>query len=429
MNNALKLATLQANETSGRSAKVRHHCRASLTLGLGAGLALVSGLARGEGFRNSPPGAFDLGDAGGRIAGVADSSAVTANPANLVDVGHIEANLTPSIYYFSVKSSFANGQTSTTENPIKLLPNFFASMPLLDGKCALGFGLTVPYGIANEWHSDLGSAFKPLGGPAPAAYYTELKTINMSPAFAAKLTDHLQLGLALDVMWSHIRFNQFLAPTLEGEAAGAGFGYGAHAGLTWLVTDKQRLALTLHAPMTVNYYGDFKLNGALTATSAFGTEITYPTSVAVGYGVQVTDKVRLESDVEWLQFSKFNSLPLAIGPNPALPSLTYAEHWKDTFTAGFGADWKVTTNLTLRGGYQYYESPVPDNTFTPSIPDANQNVITMGISYTHKRSTLELGYGLDFYDTRHISNNQNPLLNGTYTFNIHLFSLAFRYAL
>ena len=39
-----------------------------------------------EGFRNSPPGAFSLGRAGGRIAQIDDSSAVQQNPANLIDL-------------------------------------------------------------------------------------------------------------------------------------------------------------------------------------------------------------------------------------------------------------------------------------------------------------------------------------------------------
>jgi long-chain fatty acid transport protein len=70
---------------------------------------------------------------------------------------------------------------------------------------------------------------------------------------------------------------------------------------------------------------------------------------------------------------------------------------------------------------------VPDSTFSPTIPDANQNVLTMGLGYQVKNISLEFAYGLDFYNDRNISSSVNSTAPGKYTFNVHLFSLAFRY--
>jgi len=71
---------------------------------------------------------------------------------------------------------------------------------------------------------------------------------------------------------------------------------------------------------------------------------------------------------------------------------------------------------------------VPDSTFSPTIPDANQNVFTIGLGWKGRHSSLEAAYGLDFYNERNISNDQNPAFNGKYTFNVHLISLAYNYA-
>src|SRR5580692_6111614 len=65
---------------------------------------------KGEGFRNPPPGTFDLGRAGGRIAQVDDSSAVQQNPANLTDLTNTELQVTPSIVYIGVDFKSAGGQ-------------------------------------------------------------------------------------------------------------------------------------------------------------------------------------------------------------------------------------------------------------------------------------------------------------------------------
>ena len=67
--------------------KVMHFCDASKYICLGSLLTAIvlfsATVAYSEGFRNPPPGTFNLGRAGGRIAQVDDSSAVQQNPANL----------------------------------------------------------------------------------------------------------------------------------------------------------------------------------------------------------------------------------------------------------------------------------------------------------------------------------------------------------
>ncbi len=105
-----------------------------------------------------------------------------------------------------------------------------------------------------------------------------------------------------------------------------------------------------------------------------------------------------------------------------------AENWRDTFTVGIGGDWKFADHWVARAGYQFYQSPVPDSTFSPTIPDSDQNVFTVGLGYKRGHHSLEAAYGLDFYNARNISTDQNPAFNGRYTFNVHLFSFSYRYS-
>jgi long-chain fatty acid transport protein len=130
-----------------------------------------------------------------------------------------------------------------------------------------------------------------------------------------------------------------------------------------------------------------------------------------------------------VQFSQFKNLGITAGNLPAVGNITQniAENWHDTFTAGFGGDWQFADHWVVRAGYQFFESPVPDSTFSPTIPDANQNVFTIGLGWKGKRNSLEFAYGLDFYDDRNITTPENPI-HGKYTFNVHLFSLAYTYS-
>ncbi len=421
MKNPPSRGSLRVIFSPWQSCQVSHSLIASLLVAL----SIFPG--RAEGFRNPPPGSFNLGRAGGRIAHIDDSSAVHQNPANLIDLQHPEVQLTPSIVFIKVDYDADLGGDVQTTDPWKLLPNFFATYPIKNDKLVAGLGLTVPYGLSHEWETP---GTSPILFTAP--YFTELKTINVNPTLALRVHPRVTVGAGLDVMWSEIRFRQFLTPffpTFLAEARGDGFGVGGNAGVTWQMTDRQRLALTYRSAMNVDYDGDFDLHdtpGIGDFTTSFETQVKFPNIVALGYGIQLTDTVRLEADVEWIQFSRFQELPIKVGANPAVPSMDIPEDWRDTFTIGIGGDWRFAPNWVLRGGYQFYQTPVPDKTFSPTIPDANQHVFTVGLGYRYKRHSAEIAYGADFYERRNIDSSYDPSFNGRYDITVHLFSMAYR---
>jgi long-subunit fatty acid transport protein len=71
---------------------------------------------------------------------------------------------------------------------------------------------------------------------------------------------------------------------------------------------------------------------------------------------------------------------------------------------------------------------VPDSTISTTIPDANQNVFTVGLGYQHGHHAFEGAYGFDIYADRTITDNVNPAFNGNYGITVHLFSLSYRYS-
>ena len=119
-------------------------------------------------------------------------------PANLVDVTNILAELDPSIIYINVDYQSPNGQTASTIHPLKLLPNFFMAAPIIDDKLTFGFGVTVPFGLGNQW-DDRSSAFARPGGilGTSTANFGKLTTFNFNPSLAYKICDSVQVGRVL----------------------------------------------------------------------------------------------------------------------------------------------------------------------------------------------------------------------------------------
>jgi long-subunit fatty acid transport protein len=106
----------------------------------------------GEGFRNPPPGAFSLARAGGRRAQIDTADAAYHNPANVVDIAGITAEVSPTFVYLKVEHENAiTGERAETSDPFKVLPNAFATFEVLPGKLSAGLAVTTPFGLSNEW--------------------------------------------------------------------------------------------------------------------------------------------------------------------------------------------------------------------------------------------------------------------------------------
>lgn len=401
---------------------------------MAAATVLLSVPLHGEGFRSPTIGAQGLGTSGGRIAFIDDASAAWHNPANLTLLSGWEASFEPTFVHHQAEFSGPSG-TAQTQDPWKFLPALFVGGPLND-RVSAGLSVTVPYGLAVKWDWDNAGILK-----YQAPHFVDLKTFNMNPNLAFKIGDRVRLGLGLDVMWSELQLRQSYSwanrfqtaglPDGDLRARGDGVGVSGNVALGVDLWEGHRVALTARLPMTVQYEGHFTASNIpvpAPSRTDFNSQIDFPTIIALGYGVRVTDSIRVEANVEWIQFSRFQSLQLGVDPATAgflgLPT-RYEQDWKDTFTFGVGGDWAFAEGWKLRMSYQYYQTPVPDRTFSPTIPDAAQNVVTVGLGYRVGVHRFDLAYSRVFYDSRTISAQDNPMFAGTYDISAHLVSLGY----
>ena len=392
-----------------------------------------------SGFRNPP-----VGGEGARPVFTDDATAIAHNPANLVSLKDPEA--LASLTILTSKSEFDSplGASASTEDPWKLLPNLFFAWPVKQDKLAAGVGITTPYGQSTVWPED-----SILRYTAP--YYAQLRVVDVSPCLAGKIGDTLSLGVGADLFWSDLKLKQIYSwynatgnpadPDGEADFSGEGEGYGGNVGVSWQVTKRQKMALTYRSAVKVEYDGDFDISHLplselplmmqlmVSPRSDFSTDIDFPAIAALGYGIQATDQLRVEADVEWVEFSRFDALPLDVGGNNLLlPSTSLREDWKDSWTFGLSADWQFSEALALRAAYTFIQSPIPDDTFSPTLPDADQHAISIGIGYQHGGHALDLTCAFSLFDKRDISGNDNPAYDGTYDINSTLASVSYRYS-
>lgn len=390
-----------------------------------------------SGFRNPPDGAAALGYSGCKLTLVQDASAIVHNPASLVQLKSPEVMASVTLVVPEAEFTSALGARDKTETDVQWLPSLFATWPVGAGPHAAGVALSVPYGQSTEW--DKNGLFR-----YTAPYLVKLMTLDVSPTLALKLNDRLSVGVAGDIVASDFKLRQVYSwsmvagvPVLpDGEIKfdADGMGLGAHAGINWQATDRASVALTYRSPFDVDYEGDFSITqiplGFFSPgpSSDFETTIKFPSVIAAGCGFRVTDTLRVGADIEWIEFSRYDRVTFDVGAHALLlGQTTVQQNWKDAWTVGVGADWKLSDWWTARAGYTFIESPIPDSTLAPTLPDADRSVASVGLGYNAGCHHLDVGYAYSFFDERHITQNQNPNYLGSYELETHLLGISYRY--
>jgi len=369
-----------------------------------------------DGFRNPPEGAQAIGAFGAYRAFINDANAAIHNPANLVDLEGPMVQLSGTLGYG--RSEFkSDAGTEKTGNPWFMLPGFSAAVPLADGRWALGFALNVPFGRSVEWDTSGSFGTTPL-----TSYSAEMMVLDANPTVAFKICDALSVAAGLNVYYSEVNQKTFWgSPFGTSKLTGEGDALGWNAAATWKITDRQRLAFTYRSPFTIDYKGD---NETALTKSKGKASIDFPYIAALAYGIEFTDALRAEIDIERIGFGTYERLVIE---DSLFPTTVVPQNWKDTWTFAIGGEWDFATNWTARTGFMYLPSPVPDVTYSPLGESEDQGVISFGLGYENEHYTIDLGYAYGLFDGRRISGNQVSAYNGSYDYNVHLLSLSYGY--
>lgn len=411
------------------------------------GLCLPLHWAAANGFRNPPEGGRALALPNGRTALIDDATAVTHNPANLLDMagpGYVEG-LTVVHSERDYKGVSGSG---TTDEPWGFIPWFFIATPVdleLGGEkkeAAVGIGISSPFGQATEW-SETG----PFAFTAP--FLGEILTVAISPTVAMRVHPKVQVGVGVNAMYSRLKIKQRFPwsvatgdPTdIPGTARfeGDGTSAGVFGGISFDVAPNHRISAVAKSEIKVDYEGDFDINNipgdlgfplnlAIKPRTDFASEITFPASYIIAYGWQASEKLHLGADLEWVQFSSYDVLPLDIQSNNVLlPVRDVPQDWDDTITVGLGAEYDLNRNVVLRGGYGWLESPIPEETLAPTLPDPSRHILTVGIGYEKGRHGFDLAYLFSIYDDLDVTSNVNPAYLGEYDSETHVVSVSHRF--
>ncbi len=242
---------------------------------------------------------------------------------------------------------------------------------------------------------------------------------NINPTLARQLTDNLSVGVGLDyyksraILRSEVNYGGGALGEFDLDADGDGWGY--NLGLQWQYSEDLSLGITCRSEVTIDYEGDVQRDdvpawvpGAPNASNDAETTIRFPWSIAVGACWQATPKLRLEAALEWMDWSRWDERTVDTR-DPALGTYTVPLDWDDSWILMLGGEYVLNDRWTMRAGYSFNETPVPDRTADTTLPNGDVHVLALGLGWEASEAmTLDLGFNLAYGEKRTLDNSGAP---------------------
>jgi long-chain fatty acid transport protein len=431
-------------------------------------IILLTGVeAHGEAFRILDQGAAASGQGTAFAAQADDPSALFYNPAGMAQLEGLQVYAGTLLvgghydYTSPTGSTFRGNLDGTIAYPPPI--NFYLTgnlnqfnlRPLRN--LTLGIGVTSPFGLIINYPREV--PFSALDTRAT------LPLLDIKPTAAYRVNEYLSIGGGLDI-YTFANFAgegaveaQAINPALgnvELRVKDTALGWNIGALVTpWRTDGRPRLnlAFVYRSQTTLNLKGQFLANGALFADAA--TDLHLPQIFTWGAALWPVRndhrEWKFEVDVDYADWSSFSNLDVRLSNGL---TLSEPRDWKGVFVIRVGTEYKWLRpallpqwEIAVRLGYIRSETPVPERTFEPAVPDADYNSFSVGMGFLCsgqgrffgwipctsnvglKAIGLDLAYKNQLYESRTITNNNRPVVNGTWDTALHagVFNVRFKF--
>ncbi len=403
----------------------------TLCVGVLAGfLVSTQVLAAGAGaYKVEMLDAASLAVGGAVVAQIDTPASVYYNPAGMTQIKSSQISMSMALIQPKENAVTATGTKTKMQQDSFLIPSAFFVTPV-NQKFSVGLGATSSWGLSTTWAQDSFTRY--------VATNTSLKNEDYILAGAYQVTEQFSLGLGVTIDNSTIIKEKKINNTLFGDTGDANFklaGDNVAAGFQvsgmYKLNQRHQFGLQYVSDIRRKYHGKVHLDNLGPATqalygfasSSYETDVvsksTLPQSVDLGYCFLPTDKLKLSVDVMWMDWSSTKEEELAYpsetdstGGTLTTGKLGFLNignpanrDWHSALSLGLGAEYDVSDRLRVRGGYYFHQSPVPQDTWQPNMPDANSHSVSTGFGYDITKAwVLDFTYSAMFYDTRSIKN-------------------------
>lgn len=413
-------------------------------------VALCPAPARASGFAIFEQGANGMGFAGAFTA-QSDPSSIFHNPAGIAFLKgrhlYFGGTLIHPSSDFTGADPFPGAGVTETGDAGSIVPPAFDYTHQFSENLVLGFGVHLPYGLRTRW-AERETTFTGRFISKDA----ELRSFSLNPTIAYKIEDRLAIGVGIDFRLSKVKLernaaaiNPFTFRAVDAAAvrleSGYNKGWGFDVGVLAKPTHNLSLGASYRHKIKTDFTGDatFTLlptgNGQLDAAIAgrlpsgsvpVTTAIEFPSIFAIGVAYD-WDTWTIAADVDFQQWSSFDTLPLTFEGRPDLSSVV-EELYQNSRIYRFGVEKRLSERFALRGGYYFDETPSPVESVSPLLPDADRHGLAAGFTWRSGRFKVDVANWYLIFKERSTEGLQRDNYNGTWKNRAELFAVSFGYS-
>lgn len=223
----------------------------------------------------------------------------------------------------------------------------------------------------------------------------------MAPTLAWNASDRLSLGIAVNIDYQQVSFEQRIRDDVTGarfnfdlgRSANA-FGWGLSVGLLYDLGDRVTIGASYKSKQRFSELeynlraGDIDttlVGGMAFPGGTYVLDLDFPQQAAVGVAWSAGEQWILSADLKWIEWSDTMGALQVDGPDGY--DFVMDPGWDDQLVYAVGVEFQVNERFALRGGFNYAESPIDEQT-------AASNLILPGIVEEHYT------FGMDYRFTR-----------------------------
>lgn len=347
--------------------------------------------------------------AGNALTGVTDADGASAfwNPAALAPSKGTAVDLTTNLTYIRLNYDNPDTVGSSNANIPKPQPTLGAYTDTLGERWRLGFTMGIPYTDGAKWSR--GGA----EGQTTRYYTADAKIVHalLTPAVSYKVNRRLAFGFGLNIDYASIsaEFDKDFATKLNASAGGSadspfpagnpqlaapvnfsmsGVGVGAIGGVFAKPSDRLKLGLSVHSPISTKASGQLEADypasmvqfvedaapGAELPEVAGNADLTLevPLAVFMGVAYEPARTWEVSADYRFLNYAETSNTDILISEStsPDLKDAQVVRGRKNRHSIGLRLNKSFLSDravVALRGRYE--NNRVAERTFTPSNMD------------------------------------------------------------
>ncbi len=291
------------------------------------------------------------------------------------------------------------------------IPSFAWTHHKKQSRAAFGMGFLGLAGFSVDYPQD---PRNPILAPQPRGFgrfYSSYQLLRIPFAVAYKVDDRLSLGASLNLARATLAGDPvgFAAPDCSGGPRGpvcffprvdsdGAMGFGVQVGAHFQATPQLALGASYTSETK---FEEFEWNSAVANPNlpTFGTarkikfELGAPAVAALGVAWTPNPKLQLALDAKRLFYSSTPGFGDS-GINPTTGAIR-GPGWEDIDVFALGIQYGATERITLRGGYNKSDNPIPDaqTFFSLFAPGLFEDHATAGIGFqAYDSLRLDLAY-------------------------------------